>query len=49
MEGDAIQGPVVTVSGEELVLTLQEIKTEKNLGPLDLPLELIAAGCEIGI
>ena len=35
MEGDAVEGPVVCVSREEVLQTLNEMKTGKAPGPTD--------------
>ena len=43
MEGDAVEGPVVCVSGQEVLLALNETKTGKVPGPSEVTLELIAA------
>ena len=43
VEGDAVQGPVVCVDREEVLLALNEMKAGKNPGPSDVPLELIVA------
>ena len=44
VEGDAEEGPVVCVSGEEVVHALSEIMTGKDQGSSEVSLELIAAG-----
>ena len=49
MEGDAVEGPVVCVSREEVLQALNEMKTRKALGPSDVSLELIAASGGVGI
>ena len=41
VEGDAVEGPVVCVSREEVVQALDKIKTGKALGPSEVLLELI--------
>ena len=41
VEGDVVEGPVVRVSREEVILMLNEIKTENNHGTSDASLELI--------
>ena len=43
MEGDAVEGPVVSVSGEEVLQALSEIKTGRAPGPSEASLKLIAA------
>ena len=49
VEGDAEEGPVVSVSREEVLQALIEIKTGKALGPSEVSLELIAASGGVGI
>ena len=49
MEGDAVEGLVVSVSREEAQQTLNEIKTGKAPGPSEDSLELIAASGGVGI
>ena len=49
MEGDAVDGPVVCVSREEVLLALSEMKTIKAPGPSQVSLELIAASGGVGI
>ena len=49
MEGDAVEGPVVCVSREELLQALSEMKTGKAAGPSQVSLELIAASGRVGI
>ena len=46
VEGDAVEGPGVCVSREEVLQALNEIKTEKIPGPSQLSLELIAISGE---
>ena len=48
VEGDAVEGPVVCVS-RKVLLALNEIKTGKDPGPSDVPLELVAASMGVGI
>ena len=43
VEGDAVEGPVVCVSREDRLQTVNEIKTGKISGPSEVSLELIAA------
>ena len=43
MEGDAVEGPVVCVTREDILQTLNDMKTGKAPGPSDVSLELIAA------
>ena len=43
MEGDAVEGPIVSVNREDVLQALNEIKTGKSSGPSELSLELIAA------
>ena len=43
VEGDALEGPVVCVSREEVLQALSEMKTRKAPGPSEVSLELIAA------
>ena len=49
VEGDAVEGPVVCVSREEVLKALSEIKTQKAPGPSDISLLLIAASGGVGI
>ena len=51
VKGDAVKGPVVSVSREEVLQALNEIKTGKAPGPSEVTLELIAAsgGVEIQV
>ena len=49
MEGDAVEGPVVCVSREEVLQALSEIKTGKNPGPSEVSLELISPNGEVGV
>ena len=48
VEGDAVEGPVVCVSGEEVFQALNEMKTGKALVPSVVSLELIAASGGVG-
>ena len=43
MEGDAVEGPVVCISREEMVQALNEMKTGKNSVPSEVSIELISA------
>ena len=43
MEGNAVEGPVVCVSREEVLQALNEMKTVKKPVPSEVSLELIAA------
>ena len=49
VEGDAVEGPVVCVSREDVLQALHEIKTGKAPGPSEESLELIAARGGVGI
>ena len=49
MKVDAVEGPVVCVSREEVLQAFNEIKTEKAHGPSEESLELIAASGGVGI
>ena len=49
MEGDAVEGPVVCVSREEVLQALNEMKTGKVPGHSEVSLELIAASGGVGI
>ena len=49
LEGDAVEGPVVCVSREEVLHALNEMITGKVPGPSEVSLELIAAGGRVGI
>ena len=49
MEGDAVKGPVVCVSREEMLHALNELKTGKAPGPSEVSLELIVANGGVGI
>ena len=49
VEGDAVEGPLVCVSREEVLQALNEMKTGKAPGPLEVSLKLIAAGGGVGI
>ena len=42
-EGDAVEGQVVYVSREEMLLALDEMKTGKAPGPSDVSLVFISA------
>ena len=43
VEGDAVEGPAVCVSRENVLQALNEIKTGKASGPSEASLELMAA------
>ena len=50
VEGDAVKGPVVCLSREEVLHALNETKTEKKApGPSEESLELIAASIGVGV
>ena len=49
VEGDAVDGPVVCVSREEVLQALNKIKTGKAPRPSQASLELIAASGGVGI
>ena len=49
MELDAVEGPVVCVSREEVLQALNGMKTGKVPGPSDMSLEFIDASREVGI
>ena len=49
VEGDAVEGPVVCVSREEVLQALNDIKTGKAPGPSEVSLEMIASSGEVGI
>ena len=49
VEGDAVEGPVVCVSREEVLQALKGMKTGKAPGPSGVSLELIAASGGVGI
>ena len=51
VEEDAVEGLVVCVNREQVLQALNEMKTEKVLGPSEVSLELIAAsgGVEIQV
>ena len=49
MEGDAVEGPIICVSREEVLQTLNEMKIGKAPGPSEESLELIAASGGVGI
>ena len=49
VEGDAVEGPVVCVSREEVLQALNKMKTGKALDPSEVSLELIAASGGVGI
>ena len=49
VKGDAVEGPVVCVSREEVLQALDERKSGKASGPSEVSLELIAASGGVGI
>ena len=49
VEGDAVEGPVVCVSREEVLQALNEMKTGKSPGPSEVSLGLITASYGVGI
>ena len=49
VEGDAVEGPIVCVSREEMLQALNEMKTGLATGPSYVSLELIAASGGVGI
>ena len=49
VQGDAVEGPVVCVSREEVLQALDEMKAGKNHGLSDVSLQLIAASGKIVI
>ena len=49
VEGDAVEDAVVCVSREEVLQALNEIKTGKDLGSLEVALELVAASEGVGV
>ena len=49
MEGDAVEGPIVCVSREEVHQALNEMKTGKAPGPSEVSLELIYFSGGVGI
>ena len=49
MEGDAVQGPIVYVGREEVLQTLNEMKTGKDPEPSEVSLEFIVASGGVGI
>ena len=49
MEGDAVEGQVVCISREEVLQTINEMKTGKAPGHSEVPLELIATCVGVGI
>ena len=48
MEGDAVAGPVVCVSREDVLQALNEMKSGKTPRPSEVSLELIAASGGVG-
>ena len=49
VQGDAVEGPVVCVSRQEVLQALDEMKTGKVPEPSKVSLELIAASGGVGI
>ena len=49
VEGDAVEGPAVCVSIEEVQQALDEMKTGNAPGPSEVSLGLIAASRRVGI
>ena len=49
VEGDAVEGPVVCVSREEVLQALNEMTIGNAPGPSEVSLELIAASGDVGI
>ena len=49
VEGDAVEGPLDSVSREEMVQAMREMKNGKASGPSDESAELITACEEVGI
>ena len=49
MEGDAVEGPVVCVSREDMLQALNEMKTGKYPGPLEATLDLFASSMGVEI
>ena len=49
VDRDAVEGPVICVSREKVLLALNEMKTGKAPGPSVVSLELIAASGGVGI
>ena len=49
VEGDAVEGPVVWVSREDVLQALNEMKTGKAPSTSEVSLELIAASGGVGI
>ena len=47
VEGDAVEGPVICISREEVFRALNEMQTGKAHGPSKVSLELIAARGEV--
>ena len=43
VEGDAVESPVLCVSREEVLQTLNDMKTGKAPGPMEVSLKFIAA------
>ena len=49
VEGDSLEGSVVCVCREEMLLALNKMKTGNALGPSEVSLELISASGGVGI
>ena len=49
VEGDAVEGPAVCISREEVLQALNDMKTGKAPGTSEVSLELIAASGGVGI
>ena len=49
VEGDAVEGAVVCVGREEVLLALNEMRTERTPEPSEVSSELIAASGEVGM
>ena len=49
VEGDAVKGPVACVSRDNVLHTLNEMKTGKAPGPSEVSLDLIATSGGVGI
>ena len=49
VDGDAVEGPVVCVSREEVLQALNEMKTRNTPGLSEVPQEMIAVSGGVGI
>ena len=49
VEGDAVEGPAVCITREEVIQVLNEMETGKSPGPSEVSLELIAASVRVAI